>query len=94
MIQDYLIGELSVRLEQLQTAAAPAAARRVASLRHDVETGPPGGLATAMAHALAVADDLCWESLAHGDTTAFSRQAGASAELRQFGTCARLLTDG
>ena len=93
MIQDYLIGELSVRLEQLEAATAPRAARPVACLRHEVETGPLSGLAMATSYALALADALCWDSLAHGDTATFSRQARASAELHQFGTCARLLAD-
>lgn len=93
MIQDYLIGELSVRLEQLEAATAPGAAGEVASLRHQVETGPHSGLAMAAVQALAVADGLCWDSLSRGDTAAFTRQARASAELRQFGTCARLLAD-
>ena len=40
MTQQYLIGELSVRLEQLQSAARQAAGDDVASLRRQVETGP------------------------------------------------------
>jgi hypothetical protein len=44
--------------------------------------------------ALALADDLCWESLSQGDTAAFARQSRASAVLRQFGACARLLPEG
>lgn len=91
MTQQYLIGELSVCLEQLQAAAAPEAAWDVARLRHQVETGTPGGLAVAASRALALADGLCWESLSQGDVAAFARQAKASADLRQFGVRARLL---
>lgn len=94
MTQEYLIGELSVRLEQLQAATACGAAPDVASLRNQVETGSLAGLASAALRALALADVLCWESLSRGDTAAFARQARASAELRQFSVCARLLGDG
>ena len=94
MTQQYLIGELSVCLERLQAASAPDAARDVARLRHQVEAGTPAGLGVAALRALALADGLCWESLAQGDTAAFARQSRASADLRQFGVCARLLPEG
>lgn len=93
MTQEYLIGELSVCLERLQ-AVAHAGAGDVAVLRYQIETGPLTGLSSAAMRALALADGLCWESLSCGDTAAFARQAKVSAELRQFGVCARLLGEG
>ncbi len=93
MTQQYLIGELSVRLERLQAVAASGAAHDVACLRHDVENAAPIALAPAAARAIALADRLCWQSLACGDVCAFSRQAEVSADLRLFGVCARLLAD-
>ncbi len=93
MTQEYLIGEVSVRLEQLQSVAAPGAARDVARLRHRVETEPLTSLATTVARALALADGLCWDSLSHGNMAVFDRQAAISADLRLFGFCARLLAD-
>ena len=94
MTQQYLIGELSVRLGQLQAASAHDAAQDVARLRHQVEMGPLIGLGPAALRALALADGLCWESLSRGDMAAFARQAEISADLRQFGACARLLPEG
>jgi hypothetical protein len=94
MTQQYLIGELSVRLGQLQAATAQHAAQDVACLRLQVETGPLAGLGPAALRALAIADRLCWESLSRGDMAAFARQAEISADLRQFGACARLLPEG
>jgi len=94
MTRQYLVGELSVRLGQLQEVAASCAARDVARLRHRVETGPMFELAPAAKQALALADGLCWDSLARGDVDAFTRQAAISADLRLFGVCARLLADG
>ncbi len=93
MTRQYLIGELSVRLEQLQSVAVGREVRDVARLRYEVENGGTGGLGRAAARAIELADGLCWRSLARGDMAAFSSQAGISAELRLFGACARLLGD-
>lgn len=89
----YLIGELSVRLEKLQAAAGPAAAREVAELRHQVEASPVTRLAAETIRALALADRLCWDSLSCGDTGAFARQAAICADLHLFGVCAGLLEE-
>ena len=94
MTPDYLIGELSARLERLQAVSAGAAAADLARLRRRVETRPAAELAAETAQALVLADRLCWESLSGGDTAAFDRQAALSADLRMFGICARLLEDG
>ena len=83
-----------MRLEQLQAAAAPNAARDVTRLRLQVETGLLSDLSAAALTALALADGLCWDSLSRGDMAAFAYQARIAAELRQFGVCARLLSDG
>jgi hypothetical protein len=91
-VQD-LVGELSVRLEQLQAVADHAAARDIAGLRYQVETGPTTRLAAGTSQALALADRLCWDSLSRGDTASFSRQATISADLYLFGVCARLLKE-
>lgn len=93
MIQDYLIGEVSVRLQELEAATRRDTVADLARLRRQVETSPVTALAEALARALATADLICWESLARGESVAFARQAHASAELRQFGVCARLIAD-
>jgi hypothetical protein len=94
MLRDYLAGELSVRLELLEQATGRGALPTLRRLRHQVETCPLAELTMATTGALAMADGLCWDSLARGDLPAFSRQAGISAELRQFGICACLLAEG
>jgi hypothetical protein len=63
MTQQYLIGELSVRLEELQAAASQVAAVAVSRLRREVETRPASGLASVARRALALTDDMCWNSL-------------------------------
>jgi hypothetical protein len=94
MTRQYLAGELSVLLTHLQAVANTEAARRDAwSLRHAAETEPIPALGLVIVRALAVADDLCWDSLHRGDTAAFTRQAAVCDELREFGVCAGLLDE-
>ncbi len=93
MTRQYLAGELSVRLEQLQQVVATSAAADVACLRDEVERGPLAGLAPAAARAIELADNFCWDSLSRGDVSAFSLQAAVSADLRLFGVCSGLLAE-
>ena len=92
MTHEYLIGELSVRLERLQSASVGTVGD-LTRLRRRVETRPAAELSAETSQALAVADRLCWDSLTVGDTTAFDRQAAISADLHAFGICARLLDE-
>jgi hypothetical protein len=92
MIQDYLAGELSARLERLQSAAGTRVGD-VTRLRQQVETWPVTWLAAETICALALAEQVCWDSLSLGDAVAFDRQAAISADLRLFAVCARLLDE-
>lgn len=92
MIWEYLAGELSVRLEQLQDAT-DAYDGRAASLRHLVEDGAGTELDTELARALALADRICWDSLSRGDMDAFARQASVCESLRLLGVCSGLIDD-
>jgi hypothetical protein len=95
MTQQYLAGELSLLLARLQAVATDqASVRNVAHLRREAETMPPTALSSVVLRALALTDDLCWDSLERGDTTAFTRQAAICAELCEFGVCAGLLDEG
>jgi hypothetical protein len=94
MTQQYIAGELSILLAQLQAVAADeTTARDVAELRREAETRPLTALPRVVARALALDDGLCWQSLTRGDGAAFTRQARAGADLREFSVCAGLLTD-
>lgn len=92
MTRQYLIGELTVRLERLQ-ATTGQAVRELARLRAQVEAGPVTGLASATARAMALANELCWDSLSRGDAAAFAAQAMILAELRQLDISVRPLGD-
>jgi hypothetical protein len=94
MTQHYIAGELSVLLARLQNVATgEACARDVARLRHEAETSPLAALRSVTLRALALDDDLCWDSLARGDMSSFTRQSLVGADLREFGRCAGLLQD-
>ena len=94
MTQQYLAGELSVLLGRVQAVTTTEAASRDAwLLRQAAETGPVQALGWVTVRALALTERLCWESLNRGDAAAFTRQAAAGAELREFGICAGLLRD-
>jgi hypothetical protein len=92
MTQQYLVGELSLLLGQLQTVATNRAfVGDIARLRHEAETLPSTALSPVAERALDLADALCWDAVNRGDMVGFRRQAQASAELHEFGVCAGLL---
>lgn len=93
MTQQYLVGELSLILGELEAATTNDVAVRVAHLRHEVETTPPAALAEVAALAMKLTDSVCWDSLSRGETAAFVRGTRISAELWEFGLCARLLEE-
>jgi hypothetical protein len=94
MTQRYLVGELSLLLEELQvTTADQGPARELARLRREAETWPMAALSSVAARALVVSEELCWDSLTRADVAAFARQAALCAELHEFGICAGLLED-
>jgi hypothetical protein len=93
MTQQYLAGELSVLLAELQEVTSGERAGEVAGLRRAAETVPLTALPGVETRALAVVDGLCWQSLSRGDLTSFERQALVGTQLWEFGVCARLLPD-
>ena len=94
MTHQYVVGELSVLLAQLRAAATnEVSARDVTLLRREAETLPPSALISVAARAVALADQMCWNSIVLGDSAAFDRQAVACAMLYEFGVCAGLLED-
>ena len=94
MTQQYLAGELSLLLGELQaTMTDQAAGADVADLRQRAETGRRSAMVSVAVRALEVADCGCWDSLTRGDAAAFIRQAAVCAELWEFGVCAGLLEE-
>ena len=94
MTQQYLLGELSLILGELQAVATnEAAVRTVMRLRQEAETTPPAALAPVVVRAVELTDRVCWDALARGETAAFMREAAICAELWEFGVCAGLLEE-
>ncbi len=95
MTQQYLVGELSLILGELQVVAPnEAAVGDVARLRQEAETTPPAALGPVVVRAVTLTDRLCWDALTRGETAAFIREAAICADLREFGVCAGLLEEG
>jgi hypothetical protein len=94
MTRQYLVGEMSMLLAELETATPPRHPREVARLRRAAETGSPATLASVARRALDVSRALCWGSLSAGDMAGFNRNAAICVELHEFGVCAGLLDDG
>jgi hypothetical protein len=94
MTQQYVAGELSLLLAQLQAVTTgQERVGEVVRLRRDAETLPVVALRCVAARALRLTDVLCWDSVARGDGESFCRQAAVSARLYEFGVCAGLLED-
>jgi hypothetical protein len=93
--EQYIIGELSVRLVQLEAVAPNEEfACEVARLRVETETASFETLPTVALQALHLIRGLCQDSLARGDLRALTCQATMAAELREFAVSARLLAEG
>jgi hypothetical protein len=93
--EQYIIGELSVRMVQLE-AVAPTekSAGEFARLRVEAETASFETLPYMALQALYLIRGLCRDSLARGDLQALTSQATMAAELREFAVSARLLAEG
>lgn len=93
--EQYIVGELSVRLVQLE-AVAPneESANEFARLRVATEKAPFETLPNMALQALHLIRGVCRDSLARGDLRALTSQATMAAELREFAVSARLLAEG
>ena len=95
MTQQYLVGELSLILGELQgVATTEATVRDVVGLRRKAETSTPTALGPVVARAVKLVDRLCWDALTRGETDAFIREIAICAELWEFGVSAGLLEEG
>jgi len=94
MTQQYLIGELSSLLADLQPVPDEGLGGAVHDLLRDVETGPVSGLPKLAEQALTLTGLICWTSLERGDVTRFCRNVDTDVELREFMASANLLPSG
>jgi hypothetical protein len=93
--QQYLVGELSLILGELQGVATnEATVRGIQRLRHEAERTPPAALGPVVVRATKLIDRLCWDALTRGETDAFIREIGICSELWEFAVCAGFLEEG
>jgi hypothetical protein len=94
MTRQYLVGEMSLILADLQDVAGnEASARDIARLRQEAEMGGLAALTCVAMRALELVDTLCRVSLDRGDAAAFACQSTIGAELRDFSICAGVLDE-
>ena len=92
MTQQYLVGQLSLLLEDLR--APPGKwLTAVGELRREVECSPVSLLPGLAREALGLSDMICWAALEQGDVSGFWGCARAAAALREFADSARLLRE-
>jgi hypothetical protein len=91
MTQQYIAGEFSALLAELQPAPSASLANAVHDLRREIELGPLPGLPRLAREAMTLTDLTCWVALEQGDVGGFSRCAGAAVALREFAVSANLL---
>lgn len=95
MTQQYLVGELSLILSELQAVpTSEAAVRDVLGLRLEAERTHPAALGPVVVRAVKLIDRLSSDALRRGETAAFIREVVIRAELWEFGVCAGLLEEG
>jgi hypothetical protein len=91
--QQYLIGQFSALLEELQPSPGDGLAAAVHDLRQAVECSPLQMLPKLAREAMGLTDTICWAALERGDATGFCRCAKAAAALGQFANAAGLLPE-
>jgi hypothetical protein len=89
--QQYLIGQFSVLLEDLQPPPSECLAAAVRDLRRQVEVSPPAMLASLAREAVSLTDAICWAALERGDSQGFCRYAAGAFALGAFSDAAGLL---
>jgi hypothetical protein len=91
MTQQYIVGEFSSLLAELQPVPSASLGNALRDLRRDVELGPLPVLPRLAQEAMTLTDMICWVALEQGDLSGFSRCVGAAVALREFTVSANLL---
>jgi len=83
MTQQYLVGQFSLLLGELERVAADWQPT-VHELRRNAEHSPIALLPEFADEALSLIDDMCWASLLQGDAPRFDGCGALAAELSEF----------
>ena len=93
MTQQYLIGQFSVLLEDMEPAHGDRFAPAVRDLRGEVESSSVQMLPQLAREAMVLSDMICWGALERGDAIGFCRYAKAAVALGEFADAAGLLPE-
>jgi hypothetical protein len=91
LTQQYIVGELSSLLAELEPAGEDSVRDAVGSLRYQVECSSVSMLPRLAQDALELTDLICRSALDHGDADAYRRSVTAGTALRDFTVAAGLL---
>jgi hypothetical protein len=90
--RQYLSGELSVRLGDLESVVGGAEQRRLAAqLRRDAERVPTGCLGSLVWRGLRLGEEACQLALEEGDWREFLQRMAVCTSLWEFGVCSGLI---
>jgi hypothetical protein len=89
--QQYIFGELSSLLGELQPTPTNLLDHAVDDLRRDVELSPLPMLPGLAHEAMTLTDTICWTALEQGNAGEFRRYASTAVALRDFTVSASLL---
>lgn len=92
MTQQYIVGQFSILLEELQSSSDPWP-KLVGKLRQEVESSPPSALPGLAAETIDLAETICWSALEQGEVSLFYRCAKTAAALAIFIDAAHLDSD-
>jgi len=92
MTQQYIAGEFSSLLAELEPAPSASLASAVYDLRREVELRPLPVLPRLAREAMSLTDTFCWVALERGDVGGFCHYVGSAAALREFADSANLLS--
>jgi hypothetical protein len=91
MTQQYIVGEFSSLLAELQPAPDERLGGTANQLRREVEVSPPALLPQLAREAIHLTETICWVDLEQGDVGGFCRHAKTASALRDFTASASLL---
>ena len=91
MTQQYIIGQFSALLGDLQPPPGECLGETVNDLRREVESCPFARLPKLAREAMWLTDVICWTALERGDSTGFCRYARVAVALSEFTDCAGLV---
>jgi len=91
LTQQYIVGELSSLLAELESARDGFLRDAVGSLRHEVESSSVSKLPQLAQEALDLTDLICRSALEQRDADAFCRSLAAASALGDFAVAASLL---